>query len=90
MTKETEIIEPILTTQNLNKRFKGKTVVKDVSIQLALGEVVGLLGANGAGKTTTFKMLTGMVKPTQGHIEIGDNDVNKKFSEVRKMIGYCP
>ena len=63
---------------------------KKVSFGLDYGDCFALLGVNGAGKTTTFKMLTGLVKPTAGHIKIGDNDVSKKFNSVRKMIGYCP
>ena len=57
-----------LRTDNLIKRYKGRTVVNNVSIQVRQGEIVGLLGPNGAGKTTTFYMTVGLIKPNEGKI----------------------
>ena len=68
---------PILSTHHLKKTFKGRTVVKDVSLELCPGEVVGLLGANGAGKTTSFSMVVGLLRPTQGTIEFNGQNVTK-------------
>lgn len=56
--------ERLLHTERLYKEFKRRTVVRDVSIELAVGEIVGLLGPNGAGKTTTFRMVVGLLRPT--------------------------
>ncbi len=53
----------ILRTQNLIKRYKSRTVVNNVSVEVNRGEIVGLLGPNGAGKTTTFYMTVGLIKP---------------------------
>nr|MBP8132610.1 ATP-binding cassette domain-containing protein [Candidatus Hydrogenedentota bacterium] len=60
---------PLLETHDLVKAFKKRTVVRDVSITLAPGEIVGLLGPNGAGKTTTFNMIVGLLRPDGGRIE---------------------
>ena len=59
----------VLQVKNLKKIYGPRTVVKDVSLSIKSGEVVGLLGPNGAGKSTTLKMITGILKPTSGSIE---------------------
>ena len=59
---------------NLNKKYNGKTVVHDISINLQANSVIGLLGPNGAGKTTTFYMLVGLIKSNSGTITINDDD----------------
>jgi len=61
-----------LFTENLVKRYKTRTVVKGVSVEVSQGEIVGLLGPNGAGKTTTFYMIVGLVKPNEGKIFVDD------------------
>ena len=58
----------ILRSENLNKKYKSRTVANNVSLQVQQGEIVGLLGPNGAGKTTSFYMIVGMVKPNSGKI----------------------
>ena len=58
----------ILKANNLIKTYSGKSVVKDVSLNLKQGEIVGLLGPNGAGKTTSFYMIVGLIKPNSGSI----------------------
>lgn len=84
--------EPLLRTENLFKQFKQRTVVRDVSIQLAEGEIVGLLGPNGAGKTTTFNMVVGLLRPTSGHVWFAGRDVTKlpMYLRARHGIAYLP
>ena len=64
--------------------------VRKVSFGLDYGECFALLGVNGAGKSTTFKSLTKEITPTQGKIQIQGYDVQKDFTDARKLIGYCP
>lgn len=84
--------EPLLRTENLFKQFKQRTVVRDVSIQLAEGEIVGLLGPNGAGKTTTFNMVVGLLRPTSGHVWFAGRDVTKlpMYLRARHGMAYLP
>ncbi|MFO8235712.1 MAG: LPS export ABC transporter ATP-binding protein [Bacteroidales bacterium] len=79
-----------LSTKDLVKRYKSRTVVKDVSIELLQGEIVGLLGPNGAGKTTTFYMIVGLIRPNNGNIYLNDKLITKEpvYKRARKGIGY--
>jgi len=81
-----------IKTIDLVKKYKGRTVVNNVSVSLCRGEVVGLLGANGAGKTTTFYMITGLVKPNSGQIFINGEDVSGLSMHKRAAYGlaYLP
>ncbi|MDR3339924.1 MAG: LPS export ABC transporter ATP-binding protein [Candidatus Symbiothrix sp.] len=80
----------ILRTENLVKRYRNRTVVNHVSINVKQGEIVGLLGPNGAGKTTTFYMAVGLVTPNMGKIFLGDMDITKfpVYKRARNGIGY--
>lgn len=80
----------ILGAENIVKRYKGRTVVKDVSIEVRQGEIVGLLGPNGAGKTTSFYMIVGMVKPNEGRIYLDDQDITNEpmYRRAQLGIGY--
>jgi len=82
----------ILAVYNLGKSYGGRQVVKDVSIGVRRGEAVGLLGPNGAGKTTVFYMITGLVKPEKGVIELDGYDVTSlpMYQRARLGIGYLP
>jgi lipopolysaccharide export system ATP-binding protein len=84
--------QSILKAENLWKKFKQRTVVKDVSLSLSQGEVVGLLGPNGAGKTTTFYMIVGMIKPTKGDVGLDDISITNKAMYRRSRLGiaYLP
>src|SRR5690606_47832 len=73
----------------LVRSFRGRTVVDGVSIALALGEVVGLLGANGAGKTTTFSMVVGLLKPSAGRILLEDRDISRMPMYRRARLGMA-
>ena len=64
-----------LSARNLNKSYNGKSVVKDVSLDLNQGEIVGLLGPNGAGKTTSFYMIVGLIKSNSGSIFLDDKEI---------------
>jgi lipopolysaccharide export system ATP-binding protein len=81
-----------LHSVQLCKRYKQRTVVNNVSIELKQGEVVGLLGPNGAGKTTTFYMIVGMIKPTEGKVFLNDRDISREamYKRARMGIGYLP
>jgi len=77
----------ILEVKNLSKTYKNKTVVKDVSLFVKRGEVVGLLGPNGAGKTTTFYMIVGIVLPTKGEILFDNQNITKLPIHIRARYG---
>ncbi|HCE04629.1 MAG TPA: lipopolysaccharide ABC transporter ATP-binding protein, partial [Acidobacteria bacterium] len=81
-----------LRTHHLTKSYGGRTVVRDVSLKVASGEVVGLLGPNGAGKTTTFYLVVGLTGPDQGHVSLNGEDVtdDPMYLRARKGIGYLP
>ena len=82
----------IIHTQDLVKRYRARTVVNHVSIEVKQGEIVGLLGPNGAGKTTTFYMTTGLIKPDEGRVFINDQDITKlpMYKRAQMGIGYLP
>jgi lipopolysaccharide export system ATP-binding protein len=79
-----------LQANNLVKEYKGIPVVKDVSIEVNQGEIVGLLGPNGAGKTTTFYMIVGLIKPNNGNIFLDQTKITKyaMYRRAKHGIGY--
>ncbi|MGB3591920.1 MAG: LPS export ABC transporter ATP-binding protein [Nonlabens sp.] len=79
-----------LRADNLQKSYKGRPVVKGVSLEVNQGEIVGLLGPNGAGKTTSFYMMVGLVKPTGGKVWLDDTDITKfpMYKRAQNGIGY--
>ena len=81
-----------LRTRDLTKSYSGRTVVRDVSLEVKSGEVIGLLGPNGAGKTTTFYMVVGLTAPDSGHVLLDGKDVtgDPMYLRARKGIGYLP
>lgn len=81
-----------LRTRDLTKSYGGRTVVKGVNVEIASGEVIGLLGANGAGKTTTFSMVVGLTAPDSGRVLLDGVDVtdDPMYIRARKGIGYLP
>ena len=80
----------LLRTDTLIKRYKQRTVVKGVSLEVSQGEIVGLLGPNGAGKTTTFYMIVGLIKPFSGHVFLDNVDITKypMYKRAQLGIGY--
>jgi len=81
-----------LAAEGLAKSYRRRPVVRDVSLAIRGGEVVGLLGPNGAGKTTCFYMIVGLIQPDAGRIRLGDQDVTRApmFRRARAGIGYLP
>ncbi len=81
-----------LSAKNLAKSYKSRQVVKDVSIEVSTGQIVGLLGPNGAGKTTTFYMIVGLVPLDKGEISIDQNKLSLQpmHERARHGIGYLP
>ena len=82
----------VLSTDNLVKKYRQRTVVNHVSINVHQGEIVGLLGPNGAGKTTTFYMTTGLVTPNEGRVFLNDVDITTLpvYKRAQLGIGYLP
>ncbi|ROO25010.1 lipopolysaccharide ABC transporter ATP-binding protein [Salinisphaera orenii MK-B5] len=81
-----------LVATHLSKRYRGREVVRDVSLDLGQGEVVGLLGPNGAGKTTAFYMIVGLVSPDAGRISLGEQSLVgvPMHKRAKRGIGYLP
>ena len=82
--------EPDLQAVDLVKRYRGRTVVKGVSIHVRCGEIVGILGPNGAGKTTTFYMIVGLVRPNGGEVVFGGRHITRMpvYQRARMGLGY--
>jgi lipopolysaccharide export system ATP-binding protein len=80
----------LLAGEQLNKAFRRRRVVNDVSVDVRQGEIVGLLGPNGAGKTTTFYLITGLIRPDSGRIRLDGNDITSQpmYRRARAGIGY--
>lgn len=79
-----------LWTQHLIKKYKQRTVVNDVSVELKQGEIVGLLGPNGAGKTTTFYMIVGLINPFAGQVFLDEREITGEpmYKRAQMGIGY--
>ncbi len=92
MAEETDTNRSVLSTHNLKKRYKKRTVVDDVSIEVGSGEVVGLLGPNGAGKTTCFYMVVGLVPCDSGDIYLDGKRITHLPIHTRARLGvsYLP
>ena len=80
----------ILRAEGLFKKYKARTVVNNVSVQVGQGEIVGLLGPNGAGKTTSFYMIVGLIKPNGGEIYLEDENITQlpMYKRAKLGIGY--
>jgi len=79
-----------LRTEKIIKKYKGRTVVNQVSIEVNRGEIVGLLGPNGAGKTTSFYMIVGLIKPNEGKVFLDDVDITETpmYKRAQMGVGY--
>ena len=79
-----------LTAENIVKSYRGRKVVKGISLEVSQGEIVGLLGPNGAGKTTSFYMIVGLIKPNEGRIFLDQKEITKDpmYRRAQKGIGY--
>ena len=81
-----------LQAHGLTKSYGGRTVVRQVSLEVASGEIVGLLGPNGAGKTTTFYLVVGLTSPEAGYVTLNGEDITRDpmYVRARKGLGYLP
>src|SRR3989454_7611411 len=82
----------VLQVEGLCKRLGGREILRNVSLEVHAGEVVGLLGANGAGKTTTFYAIVGLIRADRGCVQLNGGDVTKDpmYVRARKGISYLP
>jgi lipopolysaccharide export system ATP-binding protein len=80
----------ILKAENIAKSYGGRQVVKEISLEVKQGEIIGLLGPNGAGKTTSFYMIVGMIQPNGGKIFLNDEEITSypMYKRAQKGIGY--
>ncbi|MDE1192283.1 MAG: LPS export ABC transporter ATP-binding protein [Arachidicoccus sp.] len=81
-----------ISTKDLVKTYRNRTVVNHVSVSVTQGEIVGLLGPNGAGKTTTFYMVVGLIKPDDGFVYLNEEEITKlpMYKRAQMGIGYLP
>jgi len=82
--------EVLIIVENLHKRFMRDEVIKGISFEVNNGEIYGLLGPNGSGKSTTLKIISGILSPTSGKVEVEGIDVTKDPIEVKRIVGYVP
>ncbi len=82
----------VLAAAHLEKIYRRRKVVRDVSVKIRQGEIVGLLGPNGAGKTTTFYMIVGLVRPDGGEVYLGDEEITElpMYLRAQRGISYLP
>lgn len=80
--------KPVIEARGLTKRFGEFTAAEDITFDIPRGEIFGLLGPNGAGKSTTFKMLCGLLKPTEGEGRVAGFDLRRDSAEARNRLGY--
>jgi ABC-2 type transport system ATP-binding protein len=83
-------VEAAILTENLTRRFGDFTAVQDVNLRVETGQFYGFLGPNGAGKSTTIKMLTGLMAPTSGRMQILGVDLSTHMGDVKRQIGVVP
>jgi ABC-2 type transport system ATP-binding protein len=82
--------EPLLRLDRLSKQFGGRPAVEDLSLEIAPGEIYGLIGPNGSGKTTTVKMITGLYLPTAGRVLVQGIDLRTQPERAKRLLGYIP
>src|SRR5258708_28845152 len=82
--------EVVIRARQLTKRYGANVAVDHIDLEIAAGEIVGILGPNGSGKTTTILMLLGLTEPTEGHAEVAGFDPLRQPLEVKPRVGYLP
>lgn len=83
-------MEPIISIKNLSKSYGSKEVLKDISLNINSGQVIGYIGPNGAGKSTTVKILCGLITDFEGDITVNGLDIKSNLLDIKKQIGYIP
>ena len=85
-----QVLDDGLVINKISKSYGNKKVVRDISLTIKRGEIVGLLGPNGAGKTTTFYMIVGLIRPSSGHVYIDGDDItdHPMYVRAQKGVGY--
>src|SRR5579863_3918128 len=84
------MVTPAIRTEGLGKRYGNVDALRDLSLQIAPGEVVGYLWPNGSRKTTTIRLLLGLARPTAGRAEIFEFDCQRQTVEGRRRLPYVP
>lgn len=80
----------VIVINNLAKKFDDLAAVNGLELEIRKGEMFGFLGPNGAGKTTTISMLSGLLEPSAGSIQIANLDISKEPQKVKELVGVCP
>src|SRR5208282_4771117 len=88
--KGNAMTDAAIVTEKLTRRFGGLLAVDGIDLQVAAGQFFGFLGPNGAGKSTTIKMLTGLLAPTSGSMQVLGVDFQRNSAEVKRQIGVVP
>lgn len=81
---------PALSLEGLSKRFAGRLALDRLSLQVAPGEIYGLIGPNGSGKTTAVKLATGLYRPTEGRVLVDGVDLQREPARAKRLLGYVP
>jgi ABC-2 type transport system ATP-binding protein len=90
MSTSATLVAPAISTEHLTRRFGELLAVQDVNLRVAPGQFFGFLGPNGAGKSTTIKMLTGLLAPSSGRMQVLGIDLTRDSVEVKRQIGVVP
>jgi len=87
LKKEEKMEKTVLKCENLNKKFGKKQILKNVSLEIKQGDILGFIGPNGAGKTTTIKLILGLQSITKGNVQINGYDIEKQFTKAIRNVG---
>lgn len=79
-----------LTLENISKKYKDQTALENINVELQSGQLIGLIGKNGAGKTTLIKLIATIIKPTNGHMLLDNQNIIKNPHIIRNVLGYLP
>jgi ABC-2 type transport system ATP-binding protein len=82
--------DSVISIRNVDKSYGGKKVLKNISLEVPAGQVIGYIGPNGAGKSTTVKILIGLIGDYHGDVYINGRDLRENLIEIKKQIGYVP
>ncbi len=83
-------MEPIISIRNLVKNYGAKEVLRNISLDIERGQIIGYIGPNGAGKSTTVKIITGIIQDYSGEVLVNGKPLQEQILEVKSMIGYIP